>query len=49
MGPKPKGATHISKTFFGWVYARNVRGKWHIYKDDAWIEAFSQNIEVKPI
>lgn len=49
MSTKPKGATHIAKTFFGWVYAKNVGGKWHIHKDNVWKEAFSQNLETKPL
>lgn len=49
MISKPKDATHLAKTLFGWAYAKNKKGKWFVYVNNVWKEAFTQNLEVKPI
>lgn len=49
MVMKTKGATHLAKTLFGWAYAKNRSGKWFVHVNSVWKEAYSQNIEVKPI
>lgn len=49
MITKPKGATHLAKTMFGWAYAKNKSRKWYVHVNGVWKEAYSQNIEVKLI
>ncbi|MEX5396669.1 hypothetical protein [Acinetobacter baumannii] len=49
MISKPKDATHMAKTVFGWAYAKNIKGKWFIHVYNTWKESVSQNVEVKPL
>ncbi|MEO4185222.1 hypothetical protein ABH305_05115 [Acinetobacter pittii] len=49
MISKPRDATHMAKTVFGWAYAKNIKGKGFIHVYNTWKESVAQNVEVKPL